>query len=405
MSAAGGMGGASALSLLLACGDAAALAAVLSQLCAADLGRACCVCKALRLAAAAPPLWAALCARDWAAKAYVAPAARDALAAGDCYAAFRLARADAVRCALTDDELLSLTWRFRFKAEAGPEWAARDPYWRTGGGAASRVVFSADGGLRRMPPPGEDAREREQDPPWPEAAITWRWARFGPGRSNGAARGELLRCCVEGAPVPTYAVRRHPTHWGWLMESCWGVYSSFEPPPPGEDPLMDDSGLLVSAEVQFREAQAYNSGFPQDEDDLAATHGPELRGALSTEAWLARSAVALRSAAAAAARDWRAAPADDPCQDLVYIGAVALGHAERGDGGRVSHVLLPRGLLREFMVVIGFGVPAAGVPSGPDDGVDSEWDFMHEYDYGRDEEEEEEEEEEDEADGDGEGIR
>ena len=411
MSAGGGMGGASVLSLLLAGGDAAALAAVLSQLRADDLGRACCVCRALRLAAAAPPLWSALCASDWAAKAYVAPAARDALAAGDAYAAFRLARADALRCALSDDELLTLPWRFRFKAEAGPEWVARDPYWRSGGGAASRVAFSADGRLRRTPPPGEHAAEREREPAWPEAEITWRWARFGPHRSGGGARGELLRCCVEGAPVPTYLVRRHPTTWGWLMESCWGLYTSFEPPPPGEDPLLDDAGLSVSAEVQSREAMAYNVGFPQDEDDVAATHGAALRAALATGAWFARSAVTLRSAAAAAAREWRAAPAEDACQDLVYIGAVALGHAERGDGGRVSHVLLPRGLLREFMTSLGFGVAAAGVPSGAEGafGEDADgWAFDHDDEYVEEDEEEGEEgeeEEDGEEDGDGEGSQ
>jgi hypothetical protein len=396
------MGGASALSLLVAAGDAAALAAVLSNLGAEDLGRVCCVCRTLRLAASSPPLWSALCASEWAAKTYVAPGAREALdAGGDAYAAFRLARADAARCALTDAELTSLPWRFRFKAEAGPEWVARDPYWRSGGGAASRVAFFADGRLRRTPPPSEQERGQQQQPPWPDATITWRWARFGAGRSGGATRGALLRCCVEGAPVPTYAVRRHPAHWGWLMESCWGLYTSFEPPPPGEDPLMDDEGLTVTAEVQSREAHAYNIGFPLDEDDVAATHGAALRAALATGAWFGGAAVTVRSAAAAAARHWLAAPAQDPCHDLVYIGAVALGHAERGDGGRVSHVLLPRGLLRDFMLSLGFGVAAAGVPNGAeaDHGAlaDAAWAFLE------DDEDDDDDDDDDDGDGDGEG--
>ena len=388
-------GGASALSLLVGAGDAAALSAVLSNLSAPDLGRMCCVCRALRSAASAPPLWSALCAAEWASKAYVAPEARRALAGGDAYAPFRVARADATRSALTDEELLSLPWRFRFKAEAGPEWVARDPYWRGNGGVATRIAFSPDGRLRRTPPPGEN----EHLPAWPDATITWRWARFGAGRRDGAQKGQLLRCRVEGAPVPTYAVRRHPTHWGWLMESCWGVYSSFEPPPPGEDPLLDDEGLTVTAEVQFREAFAYNSGFPQDEDDVAATHGDALHAALASGAFFANSAVAVRSAAAAAARDWLAAPADDPCRDLVYIGAVALGLAERGDGGRVCHVLLPRKLLRDFCVSLGFGVPAAGVPGGVEAGGLE----AHAWAFEAEEDEADEEEEEEEEDADGEG--
>ena len=230
----------------------------------------------------------------------------------------------------------------------------RDPYWRPGG-LASHIEFTRDGRLRRTPPPGE------QVPAWPDATLTWRWARFGAGHVEAAPRGALLRCHVEDAPVPTYAVRRHPDTWGWIMESCWGVYSSFEPPSQDEDPFMNDDNLVVTANVQFREAFAYNAGFPLDEDDVAATNAAALTAALSS-GHLAAEAVTVRSAAAAAAREWRAVPAEDALGDLIYIGAVALGHADRGDGGRVSHVLLPRRAIRDFMRAMGFGVPAAGVP-------------------------------------------
>ena len=158
------------------------------------------------------------------------------------------------------------------------------------------------------------------------------------------------------------------------MESCWGVYSSFEPPRPGEDALMDDDGLEVTAAVQFREAFAYNAGFPLDEDDVAATNGGALAAALASgdlvAGFVASGALSVRSAAAAAAREWRvtSSAGGDVMADLVYVGAVALGHAERGDGGRLGHVLLPRRVVRDFMLSMGFGVPAAGVPGALEGG-------------------------------------
>jgi hypothetical protein len=369
------MASASALGLLLEGGDAAALAAVLSALPAVDLARACCVCRALRAAGSAAPLWASACAVDWASRSYIAPGARALLGAGEARAAFALARADATRDALSDDELTSLPWRFHFKAEAGPEWVRRDPYWRVDGGAASHIVFTRDGKLRRTPPPGEDLT------PWPEVAITWRWARFGAGRTGdeGAPVGSLLRCHVEEAPVPTYAVRRHLLHWGWIMESCWGVYTSYEPPRPDDEAFAADEALLtVTSAVQFREANAYNVGCPLDEDDVADTDiGQQLVAALASSKRLQDRAVMLRSAAAAKAREWRAAPGRLAEDDLVYIGAVAMGHADRGDGGRVSHVLLPRLCIRGFMCGIGVGVPAAGVAGVLDD---EDWGGSSEHD-------------------------
>lgn len=374
------MASASALSLLLESGDAAALAAVLSALPAVDLARACCVCRALRAAGSAAPLWAAACAVDWASRFYVAPGARALHGQGEARAAFAFARADAQRDALTDDELTSIDWRFHFKAEAGPDWVRRDPYWRVDGGAASHIAFTRDGKLRRTPPPGEDPT------PWPEVTITWRWARFGAGRTGeeGAPVGSLLRCHVEEAPVPTYAVRRHPEHWGFIIESCWGVYTSYEPPRPDDDAFAADEALLtVTSAVQFREADAYNTGLPLDEDDVAETNiGPQLAAALATGDIARGGAVTVRSAAAAAARAWRSAPARTAADDLVYIGAVALGHAERGDGGRVSHVLLPRHYIRHFMCGIGMGVPAAGVPGL---GEGSDWGESSEHEVDSDE--------------------
>lgn len=43
--------------------------------------------------------------------------------------------------------------------------------------------------------------------------------------------GSYVRITVGGRDVPTYAVRRSPVgNWGFVMESCWGLFASFELP-------------------------------------------------------------------------------------------------------------------------------------------------------------------------------
>jgi hypothetical protein len=44
---------------------------------------------------------------------------------------------------------------------------------------------------------------------------------------------------VGGRDVPTYSVFRCEANWGFVMESCWGLYANFElPPRRHEHPLV-----------------------------------------------------------------------------------------------------------------------------------------------------------------------
>lgn len=46
-----------------------------------------------------------------------------------------------------------------------------------------------------------------------------------PSRPDGA----YVRITVGGRDVPTFVVRRSPNaNWGFIMESCWSLYASFE---------------------------------------------------------------------------------------------------------------------------------------------------------------------------------
>jgi len=51
-----------------------------------------------------------------------------------------------------------------------------------------------------------------------------------PARPEGA----YIRITVGGRDVPTYVVRRSPNgNWGFILESCWGIYASFDLAPRG----------------------------------------------------------------------------------------------------------------------------------------------------------------------------
>lgn len=83
--------------------------------------------------------------RLWADKVYV-PAEYVALrhrpGGGRGKAAYRQSRRDAARSWLTEAELLSAPWSFRFAAQAGEGWTRGDPFWH--GRRPRQFRFCAD---------------------------------------------------------------------------------------------------------------------------------------------------------------------------------------------------------------------------------------------------------------------
>jgi hypothetical protein len=105
--------------------------------------------------------------------------------------------------------------------------------------------------------------------PWIEgASLKWSWggARPSAGRSNGP-QGSLVQVNVNGRRVPTYVVSRHPANWGFIMQSCWVVYMSFEMPAPGVDTDLDDENLAIDAASQACEARHYNLGMASEDEE------------------------------------------------------------------------------------------------------------------------------------------
>lgn len=231
---------------------------------------------------------------------------------------------------------------FRFKEAAGADWTTWDPWWNEK--EARAMVFLKDGTVKQIVPRNalrqpsdendyntntcndavvdEDNRIRDEDrnngyvicSPFsdgldvtessnrmavgirdnrrPKIEIRWRFVSDPidmPSRPEGA----YIRLTVGNRDVPTYVVRRSPTgNWGFCLESCWGLFASFELPlnndhhSNGADndvdvALLQDSALSVTSSVQWREAILYNHGaVTLPEGTVAAAHYRRLWGEL-----------------------------------------------------------------------------------------------------------------------------
>lgn len=155
-----------------------------------------------------------------------------------CMIAYRDSLADSQRKAITLVELCEGNFTFRFKGLAGPQWIENDPWW--GGNAAISVRFQDDGIVTGRP------------------NMHWRFITR-PMDLPRRAVGSYVRISIQGRDVPTYQVKREPSNWGFVLESCWGVFANFDLPKKGE-PTLQDEHLSLTNEVQWREAFLYNIG-------------------------------------------------------------------------------------------------------------------------------------------------
>lgn len=234
--------------------------------------------------------WSLLCRRLWHAK-LVPQRFVNLLKSGKARDAYRFSLTDSCRSKLASRELTQLTWHFRFKATAGEAWTASDPWW--GGSPARTGRFRPNGTFQIGP-----------------TRLKWRFARLPPEERRAldtvaaSARGEALLdgelpvrtfgsravvACINGQEVPVYVVRRHPGTWGWIMESCWVLWTSWPMPLRGSScPTaleLDDEKLPVTFVAQEMQAMSFNMGFggsgpvSGDERDEAASSGSDAEDA------------------------------------------------------------------------------------------------------------------------------
>uniref|UniRef100_A0A7S3L1B9 F-box domain-containing protein n=1 Tax=Amphora coffeiformis TaxID=265554 RepID=A0A7S3L1B9_9STRA len=234
-----------------------------------------------RLAARNEAGWERLCEHTWARKIHVCPTAL--ALREDRLSAYRMSFGDATsRNYMHLQELLydpdtqtGTVWYFRFKESAGADWTQLDPWWQ--GRPARQLVFLPDGTCQQYNPEtkqvgsvqfgnavadddGNDgdgqgrnaaAVHNQQNEEGGEAAVqptvtapmNWRLLTR-PMDLPTRHLGSYVRITVGGRDVPTYAVRRSPTgNWGFLMESCWGLFASFPLPArhgPSPPPFSDE---------------------------------------------------------------------------------------------------------------------------------------------------------------------
>jgi hypothetical protein len=233
-------------------------------------------------ASTGPSGWKGLCQVLWRNKIHVPIAA---ISHPEPMEGYRLSVLDArSRDYLTRDELMynpetqqGTIWSFRFKESAGPDWTSWDPWYN--GLPCRKMVFLENGAVKTYTPaPTQHQQNHSHQQPGanhdqdvilddtattrtpaegpilsdPPMAMNWRFLTRPldlPARSTGS----YIRFDVGGRDVPTYVVRRSPTqNWGFIMESCWGIFASFELP---KRPLGDNSRRIRRRGRRIRRAQ------------------------------------------------------------------------------------------------------------------------------------------------------
>ena len=72
---------------------------------------------------------------------------------------------------------------------------------------------------------------------------------------------------------PQCVVRRHPETWGWILESCWTLQTSWPMPTRQEEALREDLAdefLKYDATEQKLEVRMYNRGIQPEQDECVA---------------------------------------------------------------------------------------------------------------------------------------
>mmetsp|Transcript_148482 Transcript_148482/g.262153 ORF Transcript_148482/g.262153 Transcript_148482/m.262153 type:complete len:281 (+) Transcript_148482:62-904(+) len=234
----------------------------------------------LRAAVLSNSLWQHLCRESWKGK-QVLRRFKALCMTGNAQEALRQSLADSHRTRITKAELLSIAWSARLKAAADHSWRLVDPWWQ--GDAATRIHFEPDGFARiasgALIDPGH-------------SSFRWRFKSLSQSQtqtlnstsrvmdhldrfSRFSARG--VQAESGGRQLPMYVLRRHKQTWGWVMESCWFVWSSWPMPLRGTSDLLDldDNRLPVTLELQKQQAEAFHMGWrhfdragvPHDSED------------------------------------------------------------------------------------------------------------------------------------------
>eukprot|EP01083_Nonionella_stella_P107058 309630_1 len=183
--------------------------------------------------------------------------------------AFRLAYMDRKRTTMTVDELTAFNWYFRFKEDAGTTWINMDPWWNGNDSPDEfthqihkssdsdeteeydaqkklnehekrlsqciRITFSRDGSME------QPVNQLMADTTYEAPELEWRF-------DGSFSEDKLFGDSVQVNSYPKKYVSRHPTNWGFVMQSWWVIYTSFPMPMIGskDDKLMQHNACNTS---------------------------------------------------------------------------------------------------------------------------------------------------------------
>jgi len=192
----------------------------------------------------------------------------------NCFNVYMFSLRDSFRQHITNEELVKFDWYFRFKEATGSEWTSFDPWWqipdendlelvRLAKTCPRRNSFLSDGTIIQHSDMLQYLDPGKTDPRVFLSTRVKRSWKFVNDSLDFVPRGDgsYVKVTVQGKEVPTFVVRRSPTNnWGFILESCWCVYTSFPMPRRGECPSLEDEAFVIKNKDQWREAFLYNHG-------------------------------------------------------------------------------------------------------------------------------------------------
>jgi len=154
--------------------------------------------------------------------------------------AYKKSIIDSNRTYITKEELCAFIWNFRFKEDAGSSWQDTDPWWQ--GKQPAEMKFQPNGNVDVITSWPTHLDERK-----------WRFIKSVAGRVG--PEGSF----VQLNSFPPYIVSRFH-NWGFIMQSCWVLWTSFSLPPKGACFELEDENLDINVDVMRKEAFQYNMG-------------------------------------------------------------------------------------------------------------------------------------------------
>jgi len=166
-------------------------------------------------------IWSGLCDKLWHDKVYV-PESIVAMKKIDPREAYFRSIKDSTRDTITEEELLSFDWEFRFKEHRGAWYADADPWHH--GRAPSHHKYMKDGMVKITGEYSGYAPDRRR----------WRWMDNATDRDKGS--------WVQICHYPSYKVFR-TKNWGWMQQSDLALLVSFPMPSKGVSEELEDNNL------------------------------------------------------------------------------------------------------------------------------------------------------------------